>query len=329
MFPKIAVLGGALAFLAGCSASTESTEVGVRTVKAAPFGSRGVEHDVYQPGGTYFFFRPLSDFSTFDIAVQNLAMVNVNNDSLRFKTIDGNDVWVDVTISWGVDPKMAPYVLQFVGESTPEVEAKLVRPVTRAVVRDVLNQLTSEEYYQSDRRFQAAEEAQVRLNGVLNDEGVHVDQILLGEHRFNEEYEQLIRDKKVAEQEAERLTSETEAEVEGKRREMQELLGQIEKNKQIAEGESAKKKRDADAIRYEHEQQAAATRVEADAKAQGMRERAAAMAGTGGENMVKLALAKALAGKKIIFVPAGSGMDLRSTDMNALLQSYGVQALSK
>jgi regulator of protease activity HflC (stomatin/prohibitin superfamily) len=324
---RLLAMATILGSLFGCTASTESTEVGVRTVKASPLGGRGVEKEFYPQGGTYFFFRPASEFTVFDVGVQNLAMLGATDDALRFKTVDGNDVWVDTTISWSIDASMTPYLVQFVGASTAEVETKLVRPVARAVVRDVLNQLSSEEYYQSDKRFQIAELARDNLNRVLNTEGIRVDQVLLGEHKFNQEYEQLIRDKKVAEQEAERLTSETEAEVESKRRELEQLSGEIEKEKQLETGEAEKRKREADAIRYEREQQAQSIRVEADAKSQGLRERAQALAGTGGRNMVKLEVAKQLKGKKIVFVPAGSGMDLRTTDMNALLGVYGVTAM--
>jgi regulator of protease activity HflC (stomatin/prohibitin superfamily) len=313
----------------GCSASTESTEVGIRTVNWSLVGGRGVEHDVYPQGGTYFFPRMFSEFDTFDVGVQNLAMKRETGDAIRFKTNDGNDVWVDLTVSWAIEANKAWYLLQFVGKDTSEVETKLVRPVSRSVVRDVLNQLTSEEYYESDRRFATAEQAKNRLNKALEPEGIHIDQVLLGEHKFNDTYEGLIRDKKVAEQEASRLNSETEAELEGKRREMEQLVGEIEKNKALAGGESEKRKRDADAIRYEKEQQAAAIRLEASAKAEGQRERAAALQGTGGVNLVKLKVAAALKGKRIVFVPAGSGLDMRSTDMNALLAAYGAMSAAR
>ena len=45
--------------------------------------------------------------------------------------------------------------------------------------------------------------------------------------------------------------------------------------------------------------------------------------------MVKVKVAEALKGKQILFVPAGAGMDLRKTDMNALLGAYGVNALAQ
>ena len=47
------LLAGAL--LTGCTASTESTEVGVRTVNVSLFGPVGVRHDIYPQGQTYFF----------------------------------------------------------------------------------------------------------------------------------------------------------------------------------------------------------------------------------------------------------------------------------
>ena len=45
--------------------------------------------------------------------------------------------------------------------------------------------------------------------------------------------------------------------------------------------------------------------------------------------MVKLEVAKALKGKQFIFLPSGGGVDLRKTDVNSLLQAYGVDAVAK
>ncbi len=321
--------------LAGCAASTESTEVGVRTVNAALLGHKGVQEEAYLQGQTYFFFRPASGWSVFEVGVQNLEMLRETgegsregDDSLRFKTIDGNDISVNVTVAWSLDPSMAPYVLQFVGESTAEVEQKLVRPVSRTVIRDVLNQLTSEEYYQADRRFQMAEEARERLGLILGQEGVLVEQILLGEHKFNATYEQIIRDKKVAEQEASRLRSETEAAAEEMKRDLEKAKGQVSKSLEEVLGESKKRTLEADAIYFERQRQAEAILAEKRARAEGLTAQARALAGSGGRNMVKLKVAEALKGKDILFMPSGGGLDLRRTDVNALLSAYGIEALA-
>ena len=59
----------------GCTASTDTTEVGVRTALVAPFGTKGVQDEVYGPGSVYFFIRALSQWHIFDVALQNLSMV--------------------------------------------------------------------------------------------------------------------------------------------------------------------------------------------------------------------------------------------------------------
>ena len=48
--------------------ATDSTEVGVRTVKW--FGKRGVQSQVYQPGSAYFFLPIFNDWDTFDTRLQ-------------------------------------------------------------------------------------------------------------------------------------------------------------------------------------------------------------------------------------------------------------------
>jgi regulator of protease activity HflC (stomatin/prohibitin superfamily) len=323
---RLVVLGLLAASLIGCTASTDATEVGVRTVNVALIGKQGVQDDIYPPGRTHFFFRPTSTWSVFDTAVQNLAMQG--EDALRFKTIDGNDISVNVTIAWRVNPLKAPYLVKFVGGSTTEVGQVLVRPVARTIVRDVLNSLSSEEYYQAEKRFLMGEEAHRRLSLVLENEGIVVDQVLLGEHGFNQQYEQMIRDRKFAEQEASRLISATEAAREERKRDLEKAKGGVMKLIAEADGDAQKRKLEADAIYYERQQQAEAILAEKQARAEGLTERARALSGSGGRNMVKLEIARALQGKKIIFVPAGSGMDLRTTDVNDLLQVYGATTIA-
>ena len=80
---------------------------------------------------------------------------------------------------------------------------------------------------------------------------------------------------------------------------------------------------------YEKQQQAEAIRIEKRAEADALIARARSISGSGGRNMVKLKVAEKLKGKKIIFVPAGSGMDFRSMDMNKFLETYGTKSLKK
>jgi regulator of protease activity HflC (stomatin/prohibitin superfamily) len=248
--------------------------------------------------------------------------------SLRFKTIDGNDISVNVTVAWRLDPTMAWYIVQFVGRNNDAVKEKLVRPVSRTIIRDSLNSLASEQFYDAESRYRKAAEAKDRLSAVLGPEGVIVEQVLLGEHAFNSNYEQIIRDKKVAEQNAARLRSESEAAREQALRELEVKKGEVQQQIEQARGEAQRKHIEADARFYEKEKQAQAIVAEAMASSEGLKARAKALAGSGGSAQVKLKVAQALKGKPILFIPAVGGMDVRTTDMNALLSRYGIGAIT-
>lgn len=64
------------------------------------------------------------------------------------------------------------------------------------------------------------------------------------------------------------------------------------------------------------------------ADAEGLIERARALAGCGGRNRVKLKVAEALQGKKSIFMSLWNGLDVRSTNMNALFGTFGIQTVT-
>lgn len=331
-----ALTGLMLATLSGCTFhATDSTEVGVLTRKITflgLLGKTGVQEEVYAPGATYLFLPFTTDWHTYDVSLQNLAMVQeatksdrgVAGDDLRFKTIDGNDINVDVTVAWQIDPKRAAHVLAKVGKDTAQVKEKLVRPACRSIVRDVLNELQSEDFYVSDKRFEKATKARDRLAAALAPEGVLVRQVILGEHRFAKEYEQVIRDKKLAEQNAERLRSEARAAAEQAKSKLEKAKGQVSQQLAEADGHVDQVKLQAEAAYVENEARAKAILAEKRASAEAIRKNNEALAGSGGRTMVKLRVAEALAGKQILFVPTGGGgMQLQTLNLNALLRAYG------
>ena len=96
---------------AGCVPhTTGETEVGVRTRKMAFIGAKGVEDRAYAPGATYFFLPFINDWHVFDTKLQNLEMTfsqvrgdRKSRDDLVLKTIDGNDISLDVIIAYRID----------------------------------------------------------------------------------------------------------------------------------------------------------------------------------------------------------------------------------
>src|SRR5262245_12595619 len=119
--------------------TTGPTEVGVRTVKWDPFKKRGVEEYVYQPGALYFFPFFLNDWHVLDTRLQNVEMTLDTTrgdrrirDDLLFKTIDGNDISLDVIISYRIDPQKAPHIIQYVAANDFELKDNVVRTVARS-----------------------------------------------------------------------------------------------------------------------------------------------------------------------------------------------------
>lgn len=324
MMKRLVLLVVASSFV-GCTChSTGANEVGVLTRKVGFLGKKGVQDEVYAAGVTYFFPAFITDWHTFETKLQNLRMSKVPGedglvDDVEFKTVDGNDISVDVTVTWRIDPAKAPHVLQRVGESTEDVQERLVRPAARAYVRDALNRLRSEDFYVADKRFAAAEEAKTLLTSALNPEGVVVEQVILGEHRFHPAYEEVIRDKKLAEQNAEKLKSEASAAAEEAKRNLESARGRVAQQIARAKGELEQAKLQADATLVQSKNEAEAILAESKAKAQGIEKENAALAGAGGRTMVKLRIAEALQGKRVVMVPTGKGANLQTLNMNDLL----------
>jgi regulator of protease activity HflC (stomatin/prohibitin superfamily) len=329
--PRAAAL--AALFLAGCTFhSTDSTEVGVLTRKIGIFGKAGVQQETYPPGATYTFPAFITDWHVYNVALQNLGMVQsktegdrAERDDIEFKTHDGNDITVDVTVAWRIDTAKAPWILEHVGGSTAEVKENLVRPACRSLVRDVLNTMTSEEFYVSDKRFQKAEEARDRVSKVLGPEGVIVERVILGEHHFHPDYEKVIHDKKLAEQTAERMVSEGNASQQEALRNLETAKGQVSQKIATARGALDQVKLHADADYYRSQREAEAILAEKKAHAKGVEKTNQAMSGAGGRTLVKLRVAEALAGKQIVFLPGGGKAGaLQTMNLNDLLARYAV-----
>ncbi len=317
--------------------STDSTEVGVLTRKIALVGKAGVQQETYPPGATYTFPAIITDWHVFNVALQNLSMVQsktegdrAERDDIEFKTHDGNDISVDVTVAWRIDTAKAPWILEHVGGSTPEVKENLVRPACRSIVRDVLNTMTSEEFYVSDKRFQKAEEGRDKLSKVLGPEGVIVERVILGEHHFHPDYERVIHDKKLAEQTAERMVSEGHAAQQESLRNLETAKGQVSQKIATARGALDQVKLHADADYYRSQREAEAILAEKKAHAKGVEKTNQAMSGAGGRTLVKLRVAEALAGKQIVFLPGGGkGGALQTMNVNDLLARFAVSEQQK
>lgn len=322
---------------AGCVPhTTGETEVGVRTSKLAFFGQKGVEDRAYAPGATYFFLPFINDWNVFDTKLQNLEMTfsplsgdRRTQDDLVFKTVDGNDISLDVIIAYRIDASKAPYILQYVARNDATLRDKVVRTVARSKPRDIFGELKTEAFYVAESRETQSNKAKEELQKILGPMGIIVEKVLTNDYRFNPEYTKAIEDKKVADQQVEKNKSAQHAALEEYRRKLEEARGEVNKMVADADGQYLKDKIEADVYQEQQQLLAEAIKTEGIAEAKGIQEMNNALSGPGGEVIVKLRIAEALQGKRIMLLPVSEGgMNLKTTDINRLVETLGVKALS-
>ena len=316
--------------------STKSTEVGVRVIKWSFLGKKGIDPQVYAPGSTYFFPLFINEWYTFDTRLQNMEMTagsygaRKGTDDLLFKTTDGNDISLDVIISYRIDPAKASNILERAATNNHDLEERVVRTITRSITRDIFGELKTEDFYVANKRTEKADIVKLELNKMLNPYGVVVESVLPRDYRFNPAYQKAIEEKKIADQMTERFKSEAKATVEEYNQRVQEAQGEVNKMVAGVDGEYLKAKIGADAYYSQQALIAQAIEKEGQAEAQGIEKMVEALNSSGGRTMVKIKLAEALAGKRIFLLPSDSGgIDLKTTNVNDLLRLYGIEKLSK
>jgi regulator of protease activity HflC (stomatin/prohibitin superfamily) len=298
-----------LAVQAVACGATSSTEVGVRTSLFGILEKRG-EQQTYAPGGVYFFLPLLNSWNVLPISQQNLLMtVNPTDgdrpvpDDITFKTKDGNNVYIDVNVMWRVDPKRAGFLIQHVGQSAEEIKERLVRPISRSLIRDVFNEITSEEYYQVSVKNRVAAKTQQELAKELEPYGILVDMLQVQQHRFDKDYQAAINAQKQAEADVQNLVEQQknmevqkQSELEGKRSEWNKLT-------EDALGAAGQARNEADGYYQTKTNEAKAVVAVAQAEAEGVRKEAEALGKLGGDAYVKIQVAKQLSTKRITLVP--------------------------
>ena len=307
--------------LLGCGATT-STEVGVRTNLLRVLELRG-HQQIYEPGGVYFFLPIINAWNVLPISQQNLTM-NANPmegdrpvpDDVTFKTKDGNNVYIDVNVMWRINPKKAGELVTNVGRTVDEIKERLVRPISRSAIRDVFNEITSEEYYQVTVKNQMAQKAKEQLAKELEPYGVFVDMLQVQQHRFDVEYQAAINAQKQAEADVQTLMEQQKNMVVQKQSELQGKRSDWNKRLENALGEAGRVKNEADGYYQTKTNQAKATIAVAQAEAEGVRKEAEALGKLGGDAYVKMQVAKQLAKKKIIIVP---GSNVSTMDVNKMV----------
>jgi len=164
---------------------------------------------------------------------------------------------------------------------------------------------------------------------MLGPMGIVVEKVLTKDYRFNKEYQKAIEDKKVADQQVQKNKSAQHAALEEYKRKLEEAKGEVNKLIADADGVFRKNKIEADVYYEKQKLLAEAIKAEGIAEAKGIQEMNNALAGSGGEALVKLRIAEALQDKKIMLLPVSEGgMNLKTTDINQLINTMGIKSLA-
>ena len=262
-------------------------------------------------------------FYVLDKTLQTLDMTQTvgrgdrqERDDLKIKTSDGSDVHVDLKVQYRITTDMADQVLRTSGPDQAYKE-KWARDYVRSLARNYLGELTTEDFYDSSQRnakvVLALQEAQRRLQPF----GIAVDSLVIPtKPQFHEKYEDLIKQKKLADQEVEEEASKALAAtqlqrtriVEGTNKKnvaVEEFSGQMEQKEIEAKAQAEKTMKEADAyydkttigaeaLLYEQQKKAEGLLAMKKAEAEGIEAMKKALEGEGGRNMVKLEYAKKL-----------------------------------
>jgi regulator of protease activity HflC (stomatin/prohibitin superfamily) len=310
-----------LALTAGACGSTSSTEVGVRTSMFGVLEKRG-ESQVYQPGGVYFFLPVVNTWYRLPISQQNLIMNATPGegdrpiaDDITFKTKDGNNIHIDVNVMWRIDPRKAPVLIEHIGQSLHEITERLVRPVSRSVIRDVFNEISSEEYYHVTVKTEMATKAKDQLARELEPYGILIDMLQVQQHRFDDEYQGAINAQKQAEADVQMLMEQQKNMEVQKKSELEAKRSQWNKHMEEALGEAGRVRNNADAYYQTKTNEAQAIVARAQAEAEGIHKEAEALGKLGGDAYVKMQVAQMLSKKKVILVPGSNVSTMNVNDM--------------
>jgi regulator of protease activity HflC (stomatin/prohibitin superfamily) len=121
-------------------------------------------------------------------------------DAVAVRSIDGQEVRVDLTVLYGVDPAQVNLVHQ---RWQNRYEADFVRPTARGIVRDVVSRYRAEDIY-GEKRSELEDAINAQLKTRMDEEGLTLTDTLVRDITFSDQFAASIEQAQIAQQEAER-----------------------------------------------------------------------------------------------------------------------------
>jgi hypothetical protein len=340
-----------LSSLSACDAGIQdmgATEYGVRFRQLPPLLGGGVgspssiaeplESVVVLPWEKLIRFDTSPQYLSWGASVQGESGQLVQAEDVYTRAKDGNEAALKITVRYRINPspEMLTTLAQEVATSDQQVKS-LVITVIRSEVRTHMNRLRTAEFRDDKKRNDTVDEALSATRARLSPLGIEVESINLKQYRFV----RLLKDGKEDTSYQDRLRDiqEKEQDIQGERTRIETV--RAKKHAEFSQAESAYNAQIAEANGYKEQSkylgdsyfqakvnEAKAIEAEGRSEVEGLKQRIAALAGKGGQNMVRLEVAKQLTkgNPKFIAVSpnSGSGVEVSRTDVNELIQQLGV-----
>jgi len=252
---SIAIIAGSIVavMLTSIAAGLIFVQPEERGVVISAVSPNGYRQEALQPGLSWIV-PFLETVKSYPIAKQTYTMAKAplegqiqGDDSVTARTSDGQEIFVDASVIYRVNPDDVIQVHIAWQDRYPD---DLVRPLSRGVIRDAVSQFKVEEVV-STRRQEMAEIITKILSDKLAQNGLVLEDFVLRNITFSPEYAASVEQKQIAEQQAQQA-----ALVVDQRKQ------EAEQARQIAEGQA-----DAAVILAEGEAEAIIIRADAEAKA--------------------------------------------------------------
>jgi regulator of protease activity HflC (stomatin/prohibitin superfamily) len=120
------------------------------------------------------------------------------DDSIRARTRDGQEVNVDASVIYSIDPNK---VIQMHIEWQDRYEDAVVRPLARGVIRDMASQYGIEEIV-SSKRVEMVQKITDELTTKMEENNLVLVDFILRDIHFTEQYAAAVEQKQIAEQNA-------------------------------------------------------------------------------------------------------------------------------
>jgi len=181
--------------IAGASTFIEKVPIDRVGVKTLQLGG-GVEQRDFAPG--YVFVLPgMHKLELMDPTYQLLTQSG--SSAVELRSSDGFRTEVDITIVYRLKPGMAHKAIARHGPGYKFREK--LQTIAEKYVWEVMGELVTEDFYNSEKRTAQAEKARVLMQQQLDAEFIEVIDVLLRDIRYDQRFEQLLLSQQLLDQE--------------------------------------------------------------------------------------------------------------------------------